>query len=193
MQDNILSHDGEVFYLNDFFEFDESNFLYKKLLSEIEWKQEPIYIYGKMVMQPRLTAWYGDPGKDILYSGISMQPHPWNSVLLYIKERVEKNQQLKFSSALLNLYRDGNDSLGWHRDNEKELGNNPTIASVSFGASRTFFLRNCRNKNEKHAIELKHGSLLIMKKETQYFWEHSIPKRKKISESRVNITFRVMK
>jgi alkylated DNA repair dioxygenase AlkB len=193
MQNNVLSHNGEVFYLKNFFDLDESDLLYKKLLNEIEWKQEPIYIYGKMVMQPRLTAWYGDSGKDILYSGISMQPQPWNSTLLDIKKRIEKILQLQFTSALLNLYRDGNDSLGWHRDNEKELGINPTIASISFGSSRTFFLRNYKNKKEKYAIELEHGSVLLMKKDTQHFWEHSIPKRKKVSKPRINITFRIMR
>lgn len=192
MQGNILSHDGEVFYLGNFFDFEQSNNFYKKLINEIEWKQEPVYIYGKEIMQPRLTAWYGDSGKEIHYSGISMEPRPWSRTLLVIKERIEKHLQLKFTSALLNQYRDGNDSLGWHRDNEKELGINPTIASVSFGVSRTFFIRNYKNKKEKYNIELEHGSLLIMKKETQHFWEHSIPKRKRVIEPRVNITFRHM-
>ncbi len=193
MQENIISHNGEVFYMKNTFDLDEADLLYKKLLSDIEWKQEPIKIYGKMIMQPRLTAWYGEQGKDIFYSGISMKPYPWSAALLEIKERVEKILQVKFSSALLNLYRDGNDSLGWHRDNEKELGPNPTIASVSFGASRTFFLRDYKTKSEKHSIELEHGSLLVMKKETQHHWEHSIPKRKRVLDPRVNITFRVMK
>jgi len=189
---NILPEKGEVYYFEDYFILNKSDDYYQKLLKEIEWIQEPIIIFGKSIMQPRLTAWYGEEGKEILYSGIKMSPHPWNETLLEIKTQIEKILDVKFTSALLNLYRDGNDSMGWHRDNEKELGKNPTIASVSLGETRPFFIRNYQDKKNKFSINLEHGSLLVMKGETQHYWEHSIPKRKKIVKPRINITFRVM-
>ncbi len=147
-------------------------------------------MFGKRVMQPRLTALYGEPEKPFRYSGITMNPIEWNEPLLKIKEKVEKVTKTTFSSALLNLYRDGNDSMGWHRDNEKELGINPLIASVSLGEARPFLVRDYREKKTKIEIELTSGSLLLMAGESQNFWEHCVPKRKRITNSRINITFR---
>jgi len=141
-------------------------------------------------MQPRLTAWYGDPGKAYSYSGITMQPHNWTKALLEIKQRIEAVAGASFNSALLNLYRDGKDSMGWHRDNEKELGINPVIGSVSFGAARTFVLRHYTDKKLKQSIELTHGSFLLMRGRTQHCWEHSLPKRITSTGERINITFR---
>lgn len=156
----------------------------------IEWKHEPIWMFGKKVMQPRLTAWYGDAGKAYRYSGILMTPFPWTSSLLEIKAKVEELTGEKFNSALLNLYRNGADSMGWHRDNEPELGINPVIASVSLGAARRFLLREYQDKKSKTEILLEDGSLLIMKGESQTHWEHSIPKTTKCMAPRINITFR---
>ena len=189
---NILPFNGEVFFYPGFFTKGESDTYLQTLLSEIEWKQEPIKIFGKTVMQPRLTAWYGDDDKTYTYSGITMQPHFWSPALKTIKEKIETVSPVKYTSALLNLYRNGLDSMGWHRDNEKELGENPVIASVSFGGTRTFRLRNYRNKNIVKSIELTHGSLLLMQGETQHYWEHQIPKTSAPVKERVNITFRVI-
>lgn len=189
---NILDVDGESYYYPLLFSKKESDAIFSLLISEIAWKQEPIFIFGKSVMQPRLTAWYGDEEKEYSYSGITMTPFPWTSTLLEIKERVESVAGVKFNSALLNQYRDGNDSMGWHRDNEKELGRNPVIASVSFGAKRIFHLRHSKNKKMKTSIELEHGSLLLMAGETQHHWHHSISKTKKFAGPRINITFRAI-
>ena len=192
MKQNLLPFQGEVDYYPAFFTSEESEQYFQCLINEINWKQEPIQIFGKKIMQPRLTAWYGDAAKEYSYSGITMQPHLWTNNLLEIKHKIETIEEVNFSSALMNLYRDGKDSMGWHRDNEKELGQNPVIASVSFGASRVFQLRNYQDKTLVKSIELGSGSLLIMKGETQHFWEHRIPKTSKTIGARVNLTFRVI-
>ena len=191
-EQNLLPYKGEVFFYPQFFSKEESDNYLKKLLSEIPWKQEPIKIFGKTVMQPTLTAWYGDEDKTYTYSGITMKPHQWSSLLRTIKEKIETVSPVKYTSALLNLYRNGLDSMGWHRDNEKELGINPVIASVSFGSTRTFKLRDYHNKNVVKILELTHGSLLLMMGETQHYWEHHVPKTSAPVKERVNITFRVM-
>lgn len=189
---NLLPTDGEVFYYTSIFSLVESDAYFSSLVSEIAWKQEPIFVFGKPIMQPRLTAWYGDQGKEYSYSGITMRPSLWTPTLLEIKQRIESISGVQFNSALLNQYRDGNDSVGWHRDNEKELGENPAIASVSFGATRTFHFRHSKNKELKTSIELEHGSLLLMTGETQHKWHHSILKTQKFVGPRINITFRVI-
>ncbi len=187
---NVLPKQGEVFLFDNFFSQKEADAFFQKLQSTIQWKQEPIKMFGKLVMQPRLTAWYGDADKTYTYSGITMQPNPWTKELLLIKEKIETVSNAQFTSALLNLYRDGQDSMGWHRDNEKELGINPTIGSVSFGESRTFKLRDYASKEIVRSIDLQHGSYLLMQGETQHFWEHQIPKTTKKKNLRINITFR---
>lgn len=185
-----MPKDGEVLYFPQIFTTDESDQYFKTLLEETPWKQESIVIYGKEMMQPRLTAWYGD--HDYKYSGLIMQAKPWTPTLLEIKKQVEAIANKNFNSALLNQYRNGNDSVGWHRDNEKELGINPVIASVSFGATRNFQFKHFTEKNLKAEIELTHGSLLLMRGETQHHWLHSIPKSKQAVGTRINITFRVI-
>lgn len=187
---NILDRGGQVSYYPDFFAPEESDYYFETLLKETDWKQEPILIYGKAVMQPRLTAWYGDPEKSYQYSGITMHPNRWTPALLEIKHRIEKVTPVAFNSVLLNQYRDQRDSVGWHRDNEKSLGINPVIGSVSFGAPRTFLLRYYADKSIRHSLELTHGSFLLMQGETQHDWEHSIPKQTAPSGPRINITFR---
>ena len=156
----------------------------------IRWKQDKIKMYGDVIPLPRLTSWYGDSGSKYTYSGISSQPNEWTPVLFELKQRIEAAIGSKFNSVLLNWYRDGDDHLSWHSDDEVELGNEPTIASVNFGATRDFILRRKDNRAEKLVIPLKHGSLLVMAGELQTFWEHSVPKRKKVKESRFNLTFR---
>ena len=155
---NLLPYQGEAFLFQQFFTKTECEVYFEELLNGIEWNQEPIKIFSKEVMQPRLTAWYGDSNKPYTYSGITMKPLRFTPALLAIKEKIEPLAKVKFTSALLNLYRDGKDSMGWHRDNEKELGTNPVIGSVSFGAARTFKLRHYENKKELRTIELINGS-----------------------------------
>jgi alkylated DNA repair dioxygenase AlkB len=189
---NLIPKDGEVLYYPDFFSSEESDRFYQALEQEISWKQEPIKIFGKSLMQPRLTAWVGDPAKGYSYSGITMEPLPWNEALLKMKQRVDEISHTTFTSALLNFYRDQNDSMGWHRDDEKELGINPIIASVSLGAARIFHLKHRLEKGLKVSVELEHGSLLLMRGSTQHHWLHSIPKRTCQISPRINITFRVL-
>lgn len=184
--------DAEIEYYPDFFSESEANCLFHKLLHEIPWQQDHITIFGKTYEQPRLTALFGNEGKPYSYSNITMQPHPWNETLINIKLKVEKTTGRTFTSVLLNLYRYGKDSNGWHADNEKELGKNPVIASVSFGEERTFQLKHNTLKNAKQNIVLKNGSLLLMKGTTQHNWKHQIPKTAKPINQRINLTFRTI-
>lgn len=192
MEENILPMDGEAYFYPDFFPRLQSDLYLKQLKSEVPWKQEPIKIFGKEVMQPRLTAWYGDIDKAYSYSGITMQPHQWTQSLLQIKTAIEAATGHRFTNALLNFYRDGKDSMGWHRDNEKELGPNPVIGSVNFGATRKFQFRHHREKNISRSIDLSHGSFLLMKGATQHHWEHQLPKTNKETAARINLTFRTI-
>jgi len=188
----IKIQNGEYIYIRNFFNKQKSDYYLKALLEKIEWKQEEMNMYGKILKFPRLTAWYGDNDKPYSFSGISLSPINWNDDLLDIKKTIETKCNKIFNSVLLNLYRNGSDSISWHTDAEKELGENPLIASVNFGAKRKFQLRHKETK-EKIEIELEHGSLLIMKGELQHFWQHQIPKTKKHVEKRINLTFRIIK
>ena len=183
---------GEYLFYPNFFTKSESDFFLQKLNSEIEWKQESMNMYGKKINFPRLTAWYGDNDKPYSFSGITLSPKVWNEELVSIKSKIEPIAKVDFNSVLLNRYRDGNDSISWHTDAEKELGLNPVIASVNFGATRKFQLRHIKTK-EKLEIELTHGSLLIMQGELQHFWQHQVPKTSQKVGERINLTFRVIK
>jgi alkylated DNA repair dioxygenase AlkB len=185
--------DAEIIYYPHFFHKKEADLVFEQLKNEIPWQQDTIRIYGKIHLQPRLTALFGDEGIAYSYSNIKMQPHPWNPLLQKIKSTVERVTETNFTTVLLNQYRDGKDSNGWHADDEKELGTNPIIASVSFGAERTFQLKHNSDKTQKKNIVLEHGSLLIMRGTTQHFWKHQIPKTSKAVGLRINLTFRVIK
>ena len=185
--------DADVTLFDNFFTNQESKNLHQKLIDNIQWRQDKIKIFGKLIDQPRLTAFYGDATKSYSYSGIVMKPNDWNDDLLFIKNRVEEVAKIRFTSVLLNYYRDGKDSMGWHSDDEKELGQNPVIGSVSFGESRVFQMRHKFQKDIKKVdIALNDGSFLLMKGTTQHFWQHQIPKTKRKLESRINLTFRVI-
>lgn len=185
--------DAEIDYYPNFFDSQTANELVEKLKNEIPWQQDDITVFGKKYLQPRLTALFGNDGKIYSYSNIVMHPYKWNPLLMHIKNKIEEVCDENFTTVLLNLYRDGKDSNGWHADNEKELGKDPIIASVSFGAERYFHLRHTTNKELKHKILLEHGSLLLMKGSTQHFWKHQIPKTAKPIGSRINLTFRIIK
>jgi len=186
--------DGDVLLFEHLFDRAESDRLYQKLHTTIQWQQDKIELYGRTIDLPRLTAWYGDPGKSYTYSGILMRPHAWTRHLLRIKKRIEEEVEVEFSSVLLNLYRTGRDSVGWHSDNERELGRNPVIGSVSFGETRMFQMRHLtRKKLSRVEIPLGHGSLLLMKGTTQHYWEHQVPKTAQTVEPRINLTFRVIR
>ncbi|TXH68345.1 MAG: alpha-ketoglutarate-dependent dioxygenase AlkB [Thiothrix sp.] len=188
----------EYFLENDKLSLDKTNWreisdeeFSKVEFKNIKWKRDSIKLYGKSIPLPRYTSWYGDKGRDYTYSGIKSAPNEWNKGLLYFKEQVEKVAGSKFNSVLMNWYRDGKDYLNWHADDEKELGRNPIIASVNFGATRDFIIRK-NDKSQKISIPLGHGTLLIMKGELQHFWQHSVPKRANVNESRFNLTFRTI-
>lgn len=187
---NLLPFQGEVTFHPDFFTLAEADGFFNSLQEDLAWQQEPIWMFGKQILQPRLTALYGDPKVRYGYSGIAMEALPFTEVLVKIKIRLQEFTNQEFTHVLCNFYRDGQDSMGWHRDNEPVLGRNPTIASLTFGATRSFQLRPYGKKEPKVSLELSHGSLLIMGGESQHFWEHQLPKTKKVLAPRINLTFR---
>lgn len=184
--------DATIVYYPNFFKLDVADLLFHKLQNEIPWQQDDITVYGKTYAQPRLTALFGNEGKPYGYSNIVMQPNAWNSTTMFIKTEIEKICDENFTTVLLNNYRSGQDSNGWHADNEKELGRNPTIASISFGSERVFQMKH-NTLDLKQNILLEHGSLLLMSGTTQHFWKHQIPKTKKVISPRINLTFRILK
>jgi len=190
-QRRVLSlPDADIVTYSNVFSKDESTSIFTDLSENIHWKQEDTFLYGKKVALPRLTAWYGDQGKTYTYSKIKMNPNSLTSILEHIKRQVEEICGESFNSVLLNLYRNGSDSIAWHSDDEKELGENPVIASLSFGETRSFMLRHKFKKELKLNIELTHGSLLIMRGTTQHCWQHQIPKTRSSRKPRINLTFR---
>lgn len=185
--------DGEVWYMPNFMPADKAMFYYKTLMENINWRQEEIKMYGKVYPVPRKTAWYGYEGFNYKYSGILCNPEPWTKELLDIKKVIEHFvPNHDFNSVLLNLYRNGNDKVSWHADNESGLGENPTIASVSIGATRRFDLKHKDYPDEKLQIELTSGSLVVMTGSLQHHWLHQIPVQKKIKEPRINLTYRTI-
>ena len=173
------------------FDSQEQSLLMNALQEEIPWKQEHIKLFGKTHPTPRLTAWHGDTHCVYKYSGVVNQPFPWTPSLLIIKTRIESlSNGTTFNCVLLNFYRDGSDKMGWHSDDEKELGPNPSIASVSFGATRRFDFKHKTEANNKFSIHLESGSLLLMQGDMQHHWLHQIPAQKRIQEPRINLTFR---
>jgi alkylated DNA repair dioxygenase AlkB len=188
---DIKIPDGKIIFHEGFFSLEESHRLMQSLIKTIDWTQDEVIVYCKRHKIPRLNAWYGDEGKVMKYSGLSLEPKTWTKELLEIKSKIEEASGTKFNSCLLNYYRDGKDGMGWHQDNEKELGINPIIASVTFGETRPFQLKHISNKELKKVdIPLSNGSLLTMAGETQHYWKHQIPKTTKTLESRINLTFR---
>ena len=178
-------------YIENFFNLDESQLYMSNLTQSVLWRREKIKMWGKEIVTKRRIAWYADDGKSYTYSGSTFFPSQWNNVLLQLKERVENYSDIKFNSALLNEYPNGEVGMGWHSDDEKELGTDPIIASLSFGANRDFIFKHKTDKSIKNVkLNLKSGSLLLMLGSTQHYWKHSLPKRLKVKEPRINLTFR---
>lgn len=185
--------DAEVLFYPNPFKLADCEQMFATLAAEIAWRQDSATIFGRHHLLPRLTAWYGDPGKTYRYSGISMEPLPWTPTLRQIKAAIETIAQVEFNSVLLNFYRHGQDSMGWHSDDEPELGPNPVIGSVSFGGCRRFLLRHKTDQSiSKVEVHLTNGSLLLMQGPTQHFWQHHVPKTKRHVDPRINLTFRVI-
>ena len=185
----ISMPDAEVVYFLGLFSLSEADLLFAQLQREVTWKQEKIKLYGQVHDLPRLTAWYGDPAKTYIYSGITVRSLEWIAPLLEIKRRIEGVSYYSFNSVLLNRYRNGSASVSWHADDEPALGQNPLIGSVSFGEARPFHMKH-KSLNEKRKIILEHGSYLLMKGSTQHYWLHQIPKSKRAMGERINLTFR---
>ena len=162
-----------------------------RMIDETPWRSESVTVWGKTFQQPRLIAWYGDEGQRYSYSGIGLEPLPWTSTLLGVRAVVQAVSDEQFNSVLLNYYRNHRDSMGFHSDDERELGPAPTIASLSLGATRTFVLKHKLREDVKPVrLDLTPGSLLIMKGQTQRYWKHGIDKQTKPCGPRVNLTFR---
>ena len=212
----ITVPNGEIIYAADFFDkkisdrsmdyfFENKNgldwkttdwraFEKEKLASvefvNIHWQHDQIKMFGKTIFLPRYSAWHGASNKVYTYSGLTLYSKAWNKGLLYLKQQIDSLAAVNFNSVLLNWYRDGLDHMSWHADDEKELGKNPVIGSVNFGATRRFLIRRIADKTEKIEFPLKHGTLLVMKGALQHYWQHAVPKERKVKADRVNLTFR---
>ncbi len=184
--------DAELVYVPAAFARERADELLEKLLGELAWRKETIRIAGREIPVPRLTAWYGDERTEYQYSGIRHRPNAWLPDLQRIRETAQELAETRFNSVLANLYRDGRDSVAWHSDEERELGRQPVIASVSFGAARLFNLRHKTNRRGRYKLELGHGSVLIMRGDTQHHWQHQVPKQPQIEQPRINLTFRTI-
>ncbi|MEJ2138666.1 MAG: alpha-ketoglutarate-dependent dioxygenase AlkB [Gammaproteobacteria bacterium] len=185
---------AELRLRQDFLPEPSATRLFHALSETVTWRRDRITLFGKSMEIPRLHQWFADDGLSYTWSGLTMTPQPWLDELIDIREQIEAACDNPFNSVLANLYRDGSDSMGWHADDEPELGNQPVIASLSLGAERDFVMR-CRDDEivNKQYIKLQHGSLLLMAGDTQRYWQHSLPKRRKISEPRINLTFRLIR
>lgn len=181
---------AEISYIPNFLSKPFADNLLELLIKNTIWQSDKITVFGKTHLQPRLTAYYTSNNTPYSYSNITMESKPIPDYLEQIKQKIEQASNEKFNAVLLNLYRNGQDSNGWHADNEKSLGINPTIASLSLGAERYFHFKHRTIKSERHKINLQHDSLLIMKGEMQHHWLHQIPKTKIHKEARINLTFR---
>lgn len=186
---NILPFDGELYLVEGFYQQNDAQQLFDVLLDRLEWQEEQIFIYGRWVKVPRLMCWYGDNGASYQYSGVNHKPLPWITPLSSAKHKIETHYHCSFNSVLANCYRNGSDSMGRHADDEKELGLNPLIASLSLGEQRLLKFRHQKTQEVRDVI-LSHGDLLLMAGEIQHYWQHELPKTKKQKAERINLTFR---
>lgn len=188
---NLVSQDGELYYLPGFVPARQASGLFGRLEQELDWQQEVVTIVGRRVPVPRLVAWHGDEGAIYQYSGLTHHPKPWTETLLLLKQSIEEACAHRFNSVLGNFYRNGQDSMGWHSDQEKVLGKNPFIASLSVGQERLFKIRHNKT-GETLDLLLADGSLLLMGGALQHHWRHCVPKSAKAALPRINLTFRTI-
>lgn len=189
---NILPYDGTVNYYGKIFTRTEATNYFDLLMESIQWKNDEAIIFGKKIITKRKVAWYGNNNFSYTYSNTTRLALPWTPALLDLKRLAEKVTEVTYNSCLLNLYHSGDEGVAWHSDDEKSLEKNAPIASISFGAERIFSFKH-KNTKDTRSVTLEAGSLLVMKDETQLHWLHSIPKTKKITKPRINLTFRIMK
>ncbi|HKL51602.1 MAG TPA: alpha-ketoglutarate-dependent dioxygenase AlkB [Wenzhouxiangellaceae bacterium] len=181
---------GELVYIREFIERSRADRMLSALIGESFWRSRTINMFGRQVMQPRKIAFQGDPGVSYVYSGDVHHADPWHEALVALRAEIERQAGCRFNCALLNLYRGGSDSMGWHSDDEAELGSCPTIASISLGAVRRFVLRSKQDRRTKLEISPAHGSLMLMRGDLQHHWQHALPKTALDVQPRINLTFR---
>lgn len=186
----LLPNDGSAKYYGWCLGNLNSDEILKKLIAETPWEQPKIFMFGEISLQPRLVAWYGDPEHGYTYSGVKMNVLEWTPLILQLKDLCESYAKCKFNSVLLNYYRDGQDKVAWHSDNEHELGVDPIIASLSLGAKRRFKFRKRLDHKVATEVALENGSLVVMSGLCQYSWEHEVPRETKVNQPRINLTFR---
>ncbi len=184
--------DATLDYRADWVDSDTADAWLQELILATPWTQPEIRLYGRQVAVPRLVAWYGDSQAAYRYSGLQHEPLAWTPLLQEVRQRLERETGHRFNGVLLNLYRDGGDAMGWHSDDEGELGRNPVVASLSLGAERRFDLRRKGSGRIQHSLLLGHGSLLVMSGATQHHWQHQIARTSKVSQPRLNLTFRLI-
>lgn len=188
---DLISEDGDVNYFGKLFSEEESEHYLENLLKTIQWKRDEIVLFGKKITTKRKVAWYGNAGLEYTYSKTTKVALSWTAELLKIKTSIEAKTGESFNSCLLNLYHSGEEGMGWHSDDEKDLTRNSAIASVSFGAERKFVFKH-RESKRTVSINLENGSLLVMKGRTQQNWVHRLPPAKKVTDPRINLTFRTI-
>ena len=190
--EHIVLPDAKLTLYRRVWSREASSVLFAGLLADTAWEQHELKLFGRCVKAPRLSAWYGDRGAAYAYSGVRLTPREWTASLLAVKNTVETLCRQTFNSVLLNCYRNGDDSMGWHSDDEPELGPEPVIASVSLGAQRALRLRHKRDRRHTHRLLLPDASLLLMQGATQSCWQHSLPKTRSRCGQRINLTFRTV-
>lgn len=191
-EQELLPTDGSAKFYEWVLGDSDPHVLMQELLESVPWASQTITMFGKQYVEPRRTAWFGDDGASYTYSGITMTPHAWTPVLHSLRNICEERSNSSFNSVLLNLYRDGKDKMGWHADNEPELGTEPVIASLSLGATRKFRFRH-RTTKEIVECDLPTGSLVVMSGLSQKCWVHEVPQQKRVTSPRINLTFRKIK
>ncbi|WP_075342221.1 alpha-ketoglutarate-dependent dioxygenase AlkB family protein [Tenacibaculum agarivorans] len=188
---NLLPREGTVHYHGCVFSKKQSDDYYEYLKNSIQWENDQAIIFGKLIITKRKVAWYGEQPFEYTYSNTTKVALPFSKELIEIKKKIEEETNETYNSCLLNLYHDGSEGMAWHSDGEKDLKKNGAIASVTFGAERKFAFKHKRTK-EVASVVLQHGSLLVMKDETQTHWLHRLPPTKKIHRPRINLTFRTI-
>ncbi|MDF2450981.1 MAG: alpha-ketoglutarate-dependent dioxygenase AlkB [Bacteroidota bacterium] len=188
---NLLPYDGTVFYYGKILSQAEANHFFNELYNTIEWRNDEAVIFGKHIITNRKVAWYGDKPFNYTYSNTTKKALEWTKELLLLKQLAEKKTDATYNSCLLNLYHDGNEGMAWHSDGEKMLQKNGSIASLSFGAERKFSFKHKESKATVSLV-LEHGSLLVMKDETQTHWMHRLPPTTQVKHPRINLTFRTI-
>ncbi len=188
---NLLHRDGVVLYYGPILQQTEANNFYQTLFETIAWQHDEAKLFGKLFITKRKVAWYGDKAFEYAYSNRTKLALPWTEALLTLKKRVEEKTEETYNSCLLNLYHDGSEGMAWHSDGERDLKKNGAIASLTLGAERKFAFKHKETKQKVDLI-LTHGSLLVMKGETQHYWLHRLPPTKKVHRPRINLTFRTI-